>query len=248
MELQITPNKFDVIILGTGVPESILAASLSVHGESVLHIDSHEFYGSLWSTLRVSEAVSFLTNNYGNRTAQENLEVETKDAEVLKFNLEENCSLFMCSKTFQTTETPIVLEKLFADVSGPRLSFCNGSMVDLLLRSGCHNYVEFRGLDSSYLWFDGKLKSVPSSRADIFQADMTLSEKRIVTRFFKNIKEHMEWKAMNGQKIMEKIPGFEGADPCSSFLEFLNDNQLPKHVQEWVYWLLLNTIILNRKY
>ena len=38
-------ENYDVIILGTGVTESILSAFLSIHGKKVLHLDRNKYYG-----------------------------------------------------------------------------------------------------------------------------------------------------------------------------------------------------------
>ena len=38
-------NYFDVIILGTGLTESIVACAAAKCGKKVLHLDSNEYYG-----------------------------------------------------------------------------------------------------------------------------------------------------------------------------------------------------------
>ncbi|XP_076164472.1 rab escort protein isoform X2 [Ptiloglossa arizonensis] len=44
------PTKYDVIVVGTGMTESIVAAAASRIGKKVLHLDSNEYYGGLWAT------------------------------------------------------------------------------------------------------------------------------------------------------------------------------------------------------
>ena len=44
------PKNFEFIILGTGLPCSILSAALSRIGKSVLQLDRHDFYGSEWAS------------------------------------------------------------------------------------------------------------------------------------------------------------------------------------------------------
>ena len=44
------PEKFEFIILGTGLPCSILSAALSRVGRAVLQVDRNEFYGSEWAS------------------------------------------------------------------------------------------------------------------------------------------------------------------------------------------------------
>ena len=43
------PNSFDVIVVGTGLEESILAAAASRNGHSVLHLDTLDYYGGDWA-------------------------------------------------------------------------------------------------------------------------------------------------------------------------------------------------------
>ena len=39
-------NRYDVLIIGTGLSECILAAALARSGQKVLHIDQNKHYGS----------------------------------------------------------------------------------------------------------------------------------------------------------------------------------------------------------
>ena len=41
---------FDAVVVGTGLPESILAAALARAGQKVLHIDQNAHYGGAWAT------------------------------------------------------------------------------------------------------------------------------------------------------------------------------------------------------
>ena len=59
-------TEYDVIILGTGVTESVLSGLLSMQGKKVLHVDRNAFYGdagaslnvtSLWKKFRPTEKV-----------------------------------------------------------------------------------------------------------------------------------------------------------------------------------------------
>jgi len=50
MDTEKFPTSFDVVIIGTGLSESIIAASLSRIGKKVLHIDRNDYYGGYWST------------------------------------------------------------------------------------------------------------------------------------------------------------------------------------------------------
>jgi len=43
------PSEYDVIVIGTGMTESIVAAAASRIGKRVLHLDSNEYYGGMWA-------------------------------------------------------------------------------------------------------------------------------------------------------------------------------------------------------
>ncbi|XP_077519148.1 rab escort protein [Amblyomma americanum] len=48
------PADHDVIVIGTGMPESIVAAAVARIGQRVLHLDKEAHYGSLWASYNFS--------------------------------------------------------------------------------------------------------------------------------------------------------------------------------------------------
>lgn len=54
------PSEYDVIVLGTGLVESIVAAAASRCGKKVLHLDRNSYYGQLWATLNLEQFVNVL--------------------------------------------------------------------------------------------------------------------------------------------------------------------------------------------
>ncbi|CAD6342195.1 unnamed protein product [Miscanthus lutarioriparius] len=54
----IEPTSFDVVICGTGLPESVLAAACAAAGKTVLHVDPNPFYGSLYSSVPLPSFLS----------------------------------------------------------------------------------------------------------------------------------------------------------------------------------------------
>ncbi len=59
MEEEIEPNGYDVTVLGTGLPEPLLAACIAACGNLVLLLDYTGFYGSHWTSLFLSQMSSF---------------------------------------------------------------------------------------------------------------------------------------------------------------------------------------------
>ncbi|XP_008271215.2 rab proteins geranylgeranyltransferase component A 1 [Oryctolagus cuniculus] len=54
------PSEFDVIVIGTGLPESIIAAACSRSGQRVLHVDSRNYYGGNWASFSFSGLLSWI--------------------------------------------------------------------------------------------------------------------------------------------------------------------------------------------
>ncbi|XP_075235250.1 rab escort protein [Lycorma delicatula] len=48
-EDELLPTEYDVIVIGTGMVESIVAAAASRVGKKVLHMDGNEYYGGMWA-------------------------------------------------------------------------------------------------------------------------------------------------------------------------------------------------------
>jgi RAB protein geranylgeranyltransferase component A len=46
---------YDLVIEGTGLIESILAAAAARAGKKVIHIDKNPFYGSHWAALSITD-------------------------------------------------------------------------------------------------------------------------------------------------------------------------------------------------
>lgn len=44
------PSKYEVIVIGTGMTESIVAAAASRIGKRVLHLDRNDYYGGMWAS------------------------------------------------------------------------------------------------------------------------------------------------------------------------------------------------------
>lgn len=95
------PTEFDVVIIGTGLPESILAAACSRSGQRVLHIDSRSYYGGNWASFTFSGLVSWL------KEYQQNSDIGDKSTATwqdLIHETEEAITLHRKDETIQHTE------------------------------------------------------------------------------------------------------------------------------------------------
>jgi RAB protein geranylgeranyltransferase component A len=57
------PGEFDLVVVGTGFSESVIAAAASRVGKAVLHVDENENYGGFWSSFNFDTFLSHLENS-----------------------------------------------------------------------------------------------------------------------------------------------------------------------------------------
>ncbi|XP_034376119.1 rab proteins geranylgeranyltransferase component A 2 [Arvicanthis niloticus] len=96
------PTEFDVIIIGTGLPESILAAACSRSGQRVLHVDSRSYYGGNWASFSFTGLLSWLKDYQQNHDRTE--EGMTASWQDLIHETEEAIALCKKDETIQHTE------------------------------------------------------------------------------------------------------------------------------------------------
>ncbi|KAG9289204.1 hypothetical protein G9A89_022513 [Geosiphon pyriformis] len=65
MSQSLEVKKYDVIILGTGFVEAILAGALARIGKSVLHLDANDYYGGGWSAFNFRELLAWVQKIQG---------------------------------------------------------------------------------------------------------------------------------------------------------------------------------------
>ncbi|GLJ09528.1 hypothetical protein SUGI_0111160 [Cryptomeria japonica] len=231
---EIEPGTFDVIVIGTGLQESIMAAAAASSGQSVLHIDSNSFYGHHWASLSLDEVTQWASSGGRFSATQPQLQINNA-TETLKspdgedLQLETLTDQILYSDFEQKTYNLEGLgpsRSFNLDIAGPKLCLCGGPLVDLLLKSGGSKYMEFKSVEGSYIWsgLGQGLTPVPDSRASIFQ-DRTLSlvEKKHLMRFFKLIQ--------NQEKLSLE-------DLESSFVHFLDQQRLPSSIKSMILYAI----------
>ncbi|XP_014810426.1 PREDICTED: rab proteins geranylgeranyltransferase component A 1 [Calidris pugnax] len=93
------PSEFDVVVIGTGLPESIIAAACARSGQRVLHVDSRNYYGGNWASFSFSGLLSWIKEN------QQKTDIdECEDWRKLILENEEVISLSKKDKTIQYVE------------------------------------------------------------------------------------------------------------------------------------------------
>lgn len=64
------PSEFDLVVVGTGFCESIIAAAASRVGKKVLHVDENNYYCGFWASFNLDSFVSHLEKSKTNESSK----------------------------------------------------------------------------------------------------------------------------------------------------------------------------------
>ncbi|KAK9134949.1 hypothetical protein Syun_014279 [Stephania yunnanensis] len=232
-DASIDPSFFDLIVVGTGLPESIIAAAASASGKSVLHLDHHSFYGAHFSSLPLRDLFPFLHYTPPPPPPTEHA------TDYLALRLKPR-SLYSHIEEHRLVSDDVLgaSRDFYLDLSGPRVLFCADSAVDLMLKSGASHHIEFKSVEATLMYSaaEKKLVSVPDSRSAIFKdRSLSLTEKNQLMRFFKLVQDHCQTTdgddSVSGRRISDE-------DLESPFVEFLNKHRLPPSIKSIILYAI----------
>ncbi|KAF5371976.1 hypothetical protein D9615_008044 [Tricholomella constricta] len=172
-------GKFDVIIVGTGLTESITAAALAKAGFKVAHIDQNPYYGGNEASLTLDELA-----NWADTTASS---TNSKYTSISRSN----------DMPSQTRQYSVCLSPSVIPSIGP--------MISSLVSSGVAKYGGFRLLERVGVYHpSGTIKNVPGTKEDVFKnKEITLVNKRRLMRFLMfAVGEFEEKKELDGAHDM----------------------------------------------
>ncbi|KAI0052654.1 FAD/NAD(P)-binding domain-containing protein [Auriscalpium vulgare] len=166
-------GNFDVLVLGTGLTESITAAALSKAGFKVVHLDVNPYYGADEASLTLDELA---------RWADSRAHPDPADPNPSPYLLSQR-------ETFKAIHRSLVIPEHARHYSvslSPSLLTSVGPLITSLVSSGVSRYGGYRLLERVGIYDrEVGIRSVPASKEDIFKSqEMTLLEKRRLMRFF----------------------------------------------------------------
>ncbi|KAJ1822766.1 hypothetical protein LPJ56_000947 [Coemansia sp. RSA 2599] len=92
-----------------------------------------------------------------------------------------------CDKTL---EQLLVNDRRYSLELAPKLAFCRGDTIDLLIDEGVGEYVQFRGIEHNYIVRGEQLERVPETKEDVFASTtLGLIEKRKLMRLLSIISD-----------------------------------------------------------
>ncbi|CAI9753322.1 unnamed protein product [Fraxinus pennsylvanica] len=234
----IEPSNFDLIIIGTGLPESILAAASSAAGKTVLQLDPNWLYGSHYASLPLQDFISFLQSQQFQSQSSSNPQLpQTDDTGNYVYVPLVARPLYSSLEINSYSSEPLDNSKKFClDLTGPRVLLCSDPMIDLILKTGINQYMEFKSVDASFTCdAEGKLGAVPDSRNAIFKdRSLSFTEKNQLMRFFKLVQGHFlsESESDESSRISEE-------DLESPFVEFLTKLGLPQKLKSIILYAIV---------
>ncbi|PVH14875.1 uncharacterized protein CXQ87_005151 [Candidozyma duobushaemuli] len=157
----------DILILGTGLVESVLAAALAWQGVEVLHIDHNNYYGDSSSTLTIDQLKKWC--------------VEVNQGKVRHFS---DAQIYIPggkrTNEFNSKDYGIDLT--------PRIVFSQSDLLALLIKSRVYKYLEFQSLSNFHVFENDNFKSNISNttKEHIFtDQSLSLTTKRSLMKFLK---------------------------------------------------------------
>ncbi|KAF9074695.1 GDP dissociation inhibitor-domain-containing protein [Rhodocollybia butyracea] len=152
---------FDVIIIGTGLTESITAAALSKAGLKIAHLDTNPYYGANEASLSLDEFIHWA-------------------------NQQTNSSEFRFSSPLSPSDV-LPNGRQYSISLSPSVIPASGPLISSLISSGVSRYGGFRLVEQVFVYhpaIPGKVKIVPGSKEDIFKdRSISLIDKRRLMRF-----------------------------------------------------------------
>lgn len=172
----------DVLICGTGLQESILAAALSWQGSKVLHIDTNPYYGDHSATLTIDQIKNWFINSKLNKTG-------FKTYKNIKLDINEN-------------DYKIVSRDFGIDLS-PKILFAKSEFLNLLIKSRVYHYLEFQSLSNFHTFENKSFGKLVSSKEDIFTSEsLDLVMKRKLMKFLKFIIDDNSVKSLSRDDLV----------------------------------------------
>ncbi|XP_041972703.1 rab proteins geranylgeranyltransferase component A 1 [Aricia agestis] len=188
------PTDFQVIVVGTGMVESIVAAACSRIGKDVLHLDTSDHYGGLWASYNFDGLQKFIKEvksdpakqpQVYNLTEKWYIEKDSTQDEEKKEGEENKTE--ESKKIWSQSSFASEYRKFNIDMT-PKLLFSRGPLVELLISSNIARYAEFRCVTRVLTWLNDKLTPVPCSRADVFATEaVSIVEKRQLMKMLTSI-------------------------------------------------------------
>ncbi|KAF2873154.1 rab geranylgeranyl transferase escort protein-like protein [Massariosphaeria phaeospora] len=198
---------WDVLIVGTGLRQSLLALALSRSGKKILHIDQNEYYGGAEAAFSLQEA-------------------EEWAGHLNKDQPFSNISIHKPEPTGSDLSAPsLSFSRAYSLALAPQLVYARSSLLQYLVSSKVYRQLEFLAVGSWWVYSPetdtttssvdearpphGKLLKVPNGREDVFQDQvLDFKAKRALMKFLRFIAEYEEQPEVWEEHRSQPFPTF----------------------------------------
>ncbi|CAB4315545.1 unnamed protein product [Prunus armeniaca] len=130
----IEPTTYDLIVIGTGLPETVIAAAATAAGKTVLQIDPNDFNGSHFASLPLHQFTSFLNSHFTAKNPTCSAHAHDHH-DFVALELIPRLLYSDIETTNYALEIPSA-DKFNIDLGGPRLLFHGDKATDFIIKSG----------------------------------------------------------------------------------------------------------------
>ncbi|CAN9131749.1 unnamed protein product [Alternaria alternata] len=161
-------TEWDVLIVGTGLHQSLLALALSRSDKKILHVDENDFYGGAEAAFSLQEA-----EEWAQRMKDDTVDTVFSDVTITKPEVADAAPALSFSRAYSLSLSPQVI-------------YARSSILGCLVSSRVYRQLEFLAVGT---W----LLKVPNGREDVFQDhDLDFKAKRALMKFLRFISEYEE--------------------------------------------------------
>uniref|UniRef100_G3QCN1 Rab proteins geranylgeranyltransferase component A n=1 Tax=Gasterosteus aculeatus aculeatus TaxID=481459 RepID=G3QCN1_GASAC len=236
------PSEFDVVILGTGLAESVVAAAFSRVGQRVLHIDRRSYYAANWASFTFNSLLTWIQQHHEPQPEElQDWSSLLEEGEELIYLSNSDSASIRNVQASQTKGEELSAAQSQSEATRKKISYAQlvkegrrfnidlvskllysrGSLVDLLIKSNVSRYAEFKNVTRILTYRHGNVQQVPCSRADVFASrQLSVVEKRKLMRFLTSCVEETD-----EQRAYKARP----------YLEFLYDQRLGENLQHFLF-------------
>ncbi|KAF2712734.1 hypothetical protein K504DRAFT_401904 [Pleomassaria siparia CBS 279.74] len=185
-------TEWDVLIVGTGLQQSLLALALSRSGKKILHVDKNDYYGGAEAAFSLQEA-------------EEWAKQVDEDSSIAAFT---NISISKPQPTETDASVPsLSFSRAYSLALDPQIIYARSTLLRFLVSSKVYRQLEFLAVGSWWVYSagagdsgntesasqPGQLLKVPNGREDVFQDQvMDFKTKRALMKFLRFITEYEE--------------------------------------------------------
>ncbi|KAK8193450.1 GDP dissociation inhibitor-domain-containing protein [Phyllosticta capitalensis] len=204
----LSETKWDVLIAGTGIEQSLLALALSRSDKKILHVDKNDYYGGSTAAFSLQEAESWVQ------------QVNQDEAESSDFH---DAKIAQPPASESSEQPKLGFSRAYSLPLAPQLLYTRSAILPVLVSSKVYKQLEFLAVGSWWVYSNaeaspeegseatraGRLTKVPNGREDIF-ADETIDmkAKRTLMKFLRFVADYENqevWETFKSRSFPELL-------------------------------------------